>query len=279
MFGCKFFASAPQRKMGRFRQWEQRGSKPVREAQDFGSHSVRPRFGLGQLWRRRDDLYGCWVVPPVALAALSHRVSFIAVFLQGFSVRILPRDCIQRSSMCLGFEQDSPNLSDSFGVFIGAVTRRDDLFRGGAFKMGAGSLRIAPSNGDLARRKRMLFAGATKVLRTSSRMLRKISECSVFPRSTLKGSWMRLARNPAIGRSASWLPRWGVETKITREISIRGEKYQIARPNARSAGDLTEMCCGLLRQNGKLCSLWVRAARIACYPGLTCALPHPVCGT
>jgi hypothetical protein len=36
-----------------------------------------------------------------------------------------------------GFEQDAPNLSDSFGVFMGAVTRRDDLFRGGAFKMGA----------------------------------------------------------------------------------------------------------------------------------------------
>ena len=163
--------------MGRFRRWEQRGAKPVREAQDFGSHSVRPPFGLEQLWRQRDDLYGCWVVPPVALAALSHRVSFIAVFLQGFSARILSRE-------------------------------------------------------------RMLFAGATKVLRTSSRMLRKISECSVFPRSTLKGSWMRLAKNPAIGRSASWLPRWGVETKITREISLRGEKYQIARPNARSAGTL-----------------------------------------
>ena len=51
------------------------------------------------------------MVPPVALAALSHRVSIIPVLLQG-----------------AGFGEDAPNLSDSFGVFIGAVTARDDRF-------------------------------------------------------------------------------------------------------------------------------------------------------
>ena len=54
---------------------------------------------------------------------------------------------------------------------------------------------------------RMLFAGATKALRTSSRALRKSSERSCRAMSTLKGSWMRPAKNPASGRSASPLPR------------------------------------------------------------------------
>jgi hypothetical protein len=43
VFGRKFFAGAPQRKMGRLRQREQCGSKPFREEQGFGSHGVRDR--------------------------------------------------------------------------------------------------------------------------------------------------------------------------------------------------------------------------------------------
>ena len=75
------------------------------------------------------------------------------------------------------------------------------------------------------------------------------------------GDWPKRELAAAMGRRNKDHAR---DITPRREISNRA-------PERKICGDLTEMCCGLLRQSGKLCSLRVRAARIARYPSLTCA--------
>ena len=152
--------------MGRFRQWEQRGSKPVREAQDFGSHSVRPRFGLTVATARRlIRLLG-------GPAGRARRL-------------VTPRFAFSEISVVPGLRS---RCAGSQRFLRGFRWRRDR--RGRSFP-----------------RRRLQDGNSSRALR---------HRCC----------WV------------SWLPRWSVETRITREISLRGEKYQIARANARSAGTL-----------------------------------------
>ena len=90
-----------------------------------------------------------------------------------------------------------------------------------------GSLRMERSSGDFARKKRMLFAGATK----RSRMLFRIA-VSMMNRSLVGnrfGSRTKLEKNSANGFNASWLPWCGVATKITRLMSPLGSKFTILK--------------------------------------------------